>query len=194
MDLTINIQKKPKKTDGRKITTTEDVYNLEEIQAIKDSIQEHFIFIGLDRGNHIRNFTLLGIGTSYSVLVDSKQVVRTALLSASDRVVLVHNHPSNQLKASREDIRVSNTTSKLLEAFNIELLDHIIVTEDGFLSMEKTKSFDRSYTDDSLRILDKAFLMEENMRLKQDLEQLKEQFYNKEVMLEEDDEEEDEEI
>ena len=47
MSLQVEIQKKPNKTDYRKITKPEDVYNLEEVQEIKDALQEHFLFIGL---------------------------------------------------------------------------------------------------------------------------------------------------
>ena len=66
MSLQVDIQKKPNKTDYRKITKPEDVYNLEEVQEIKDALQEHFLFIGLDRANHVRKISLMGIGTSHN--------------------------------------------------------------------------------------------------------------------------------
>ena len=133
----VEIQKKPQKTyiENTKVTSTEDVFNLLEVQNIKDAMQEHLLFIGLDRGNNVRTINLLGIGSSSGIFVDSKDILRTALLTASEKVVLVHNHPSNTLKASNEDIHLSNITNQFLKVFNIQLLDHIIVAENGYLSM-----------------------------------------------------------
>lgn len=50
----IEIQQKPDKEfkEDRKIKSTQDIYNLEEIQAIKGAIQEHIIFIGLNNTNN----------------------------------------------------------------------------------------------------------------------------------------------
>ena len=67
MSLKLDIQKKPNTTDSRQLKRPEDIYNLEEVQEIKDAIQEHFLFIGLDRGNHIRKISLIGIGTSAGI-------------------------------------------------------------------------------------------------------------------------------
>ena len=103
--MNIEIQKKPQ-TDylkNTKIVETEDVIKLSEVQEIKDAVQEHLLFIGLDRGNNIRTISLIGIGTTSGISINRKDVLRTALLTASDRVILVHNHTSNTLKASHED-------------------------------------------------------------------------------------------
>ena len=49
-----------------------------------------------------------------------KNIVRMALLTVSERVVLVHNHPSNSLMPSKEDIYLTNYISKILKIFNIK--------------------------------------------------------------------------
>lgn len=145
MSISIEIQKKPKVIEEIKLEKSDEVYDLEEVQEIKDAVQEHLLFIGLDRGNNIRNISLLGIGTSNEISIDSKYIVRTALITASDKVILVHNHPSNKLEPSNNDRHITNVTSKLLKAFNIELLDHIIVTENNYISMGAIKAIDRDY-------------------------------------------------
>ena len=180
----IEIQKKPQKTyiENTKVASTEDVFNLLEVQNIKDAIQEHLLFIGLDRRNNIRTINLLGIGSSSGIFVDSKDILRTALLTASERVVLVHNHPSNNLKASNEDIHLSNITNRFLKVFNIQLLDHIIVAENGYLSMGKEDEINRDYENNDIKFVEKTFLIEENIRLKNENEKLKimeEKFMNK---------------
>ena len=103
MSLVLDIQKKECGINERKVNKPEDVFNLEEVQEIKDAIQEHFLFLGLDRVNNIRNISLLGIGTSSHIEIDVKYIVRTALVTGSDKVILVHNHPSNSLEPSFQD-------------------------------------------------------------------------------------------
>lgn len=156
-----------------KVLSSTDIVNLKQVQAIRNAVKEHLLFIGLDRGNNIRNISVLGIGSNCEVLVDSKDIIRTALLSCSERVVLVHNHPSNNLEPSNPDIHITNITNNLLKTFHIELLDHIIVTEKEHISMEKIKKFNKDYTNDSINEMTKGFLIEENKRLKQEIEMLK---------------------
>ena len=96
------------------------MFKLEEVQAIKNAIQEHVLFIGLNNGNNIRKIKLIWIGNSKNVIIDNKNIIRLALLTASDKVILVHNHFSNTLKPSEEDKYITNVISKLLNVFNIE--------------------------------------------------------------------------
>ena len=56
-------------------------------------------------------------------------------INESDKVALVHNHPSGILEPSKEDINITITTGKLLKLFNIELIDHVIVSEKNYLSI-----------------------------------------------------------
>ena len=129
MGLSIEIQKKPNKTDTRKIKKPTDVIELNEIKEIQNAMQEHLLLIGLDSANNIRTINLIGVGKSNLVNIDSKYIVRTALVTASERVILVHNHPSNSLEPSKQDKYVTNVVSKLLKVFNIEMLDHIVYKE-----------------------------------------------------------------
>lgn len=156
----------------RKVNKPEDIFNLEEVQEIKDAIQEHFLFLGLDRVNNIRNISLLGIGTSSHIEIDVKYIVRTALVTASDRVILVHNHPSNSLEPSIQDKEISNISNQLLKAFNIRLLDHIIVSENSYVSMESLKLINDKYESERTKLLDKITVIEENIKLKDEIVRL----------------------
>ena len=169
-----------------KILSSTDIVNLEQVQAIKNAVKEHLLFIGLDRGNNVRNISILGIGSNCEVLVDSKDIIRTALLSCSERVVLVHNHPSNNLEPSKADIHITNITNNLLKSFNIELLDHIIVTEKGYISMEKIKKFNKNYSNDEINKVEKQFLFEENLKLKLEIEKLQNNKEKEENLVSED--------
>ena len=156
----------------RKVNKPEDIFNLEEVQAIKDAIQEHLLFLGLDRVNNIRNISLLGIGTSSHIEIDVKYIVRTALVTASDRVILVHNHPSNSLEPSLQDKEISNISNQLLKAFNIRLLDHIIVSENSYVSMGTLKLINDRYESERTKLLDKITVIEENIKLKNEIVRL----------------------
>ena len=127
MKLEIDIETKPKNDKlNRKCKSSEDVFNLKEVQAIKNAIQEHFIFIGLDTANNIRNIRLLGVGKSNIINMDSKEIVRTALLTASEKVILVHNHPSNSLIPSNSDKYLSNYTNKVLQFFILQDFKYLV--------------------------------------------------------------------
>lgn len=151
-------------------------------------MQEHLLFIGLDRGNNIRNISLVGVGTSSGINIDSKYIVRTALVTASDKVILVHNHPSNNLDPSNKDKYITNVTSKLLKAFNIELIDHIIVTENNYISMGAKKAIDEEYENDRTKIIDKVLLIEENNKLKKEVKCLTNKLQKYEEKLQEEEE------
>ena len=172
MSLVLDIQKKECGIIERKVNKPEDVFNLEEVQEIKDAIQEHFLFLGLDRVNNIRNISLLGIGTSSHIEIDVKYIVRTALVTASDRVILVHNHPSNSLEPSLQDKEISNISNQLLKAFNIRLLDHIIVSENSYVSMESLKLINDKYESERTKMLDKITVIEENIKFKDEIVRL----------------------
>lgn len=165
--MNIEIQKREETGEKlRKASSSEAVFNLQEVQEIRNAIQEHMIYIGLDRNNHVRHINLISIGNTGLMIIDKKNLIRTALMNADDRVILVHNHPSNSLKASKEDIQFSSLMYKLLETFDIEFLDHLIVTEDGYLSMMKEEQVNLCYTNDNIELLNACSLHDENNKLK----------------------------
>lgn len=170
----INIEKKPKVENVEKIiiTSPDIVYNLKEVQAIKDAVQEHLLFIGLGKNNNLRNITFIGIGSTTNVLIDNKSILRTALINACESVILVHNHPSNSLKPSIPDKKMTNCIYKFLKVFNIELIDHVIVTEENYTSMLEHGYIDKDYKDKDTEIVDNTFLIEENIKLKEKIKTL----------------------
>ena len=173
MGIFIEIEKKQRDIEKIKIKTPKEVFSLQEVQEIKDAIQEHLIFIVLDKGNNIRTIRLLGIGTSSEINIDYKDIVRTALVNACDRVILVHNHPANNLEPSNQDRNLTNTINKLLYIFNIKLLDHIIVTENNYLSMLEIDAINEKYENNKMDLLKNTLLIEENKKQKTEIEKLK---------------------
>lgn len=171
--MNVDIIEKPKKNinEAIKVESSRDVVNLKDVQEIRNAIREHLLFIGLDNMNNIRNITLLGIGTACDVVIDTKEIIRMALYSASNKVILVHNHPSNNLVPSKEDLHITEVTKEMLKVFNIKLLDHIIVTEKEFISMNKIQEIGKERKIKSIDILQKGLLIEENERLKHQIDE-----------------------
>lgn len=167
----LEIQTKPEKDIlERKVCTPKEVFDLDEVQAIKNAIQEHLLFIGMDKRNNVKSIRLIGLGTSDEINIDNKEIVRTALLTASERVILVHNHPSNNLTPSKQDLDMTYYTSKVLKAFNIEMLDHIIATEKDYYSIGKSNEIEFSSSKEKADFIENTFLKEENEKLKRERE------------------------
>jgi DNA repair protein RadC len=54
----------------------------------------------------------------------------------ASKFIVVHNHPSGKLEASKSDIKITKQIKEALELIDVLLLDHLIVTEDCYLSMQ----------------------------------------------------------
>ena len=113
MNISTGVLEKPKRNVEEEIciTSPENILQIKDVQAIRNAIREHLLFIGLDSHNNVRNVSLLNIGGVDSVMIDTKEIVRSALLSASDKVILVHNHPSNNLEPSKDDLHLTDVSS-----------------------------------------------------------------------------------
>lgn len=73
-------------------------------------------------------------GTVGSVYVDVRKVVEIAVKAGASNIMLMHNHPSGNIKPSYEDIRFTVDCSKALATLNISLKDHIIVADGEYYS------------------------------------------------------------
>jgi DNA repair protein RadC len=99
-------------------------------QLIGDNAVETMIAFYLDSRFTIQGFQVIGQGGFTSAPVDPKVVFCGALQTGAVAIILAHNHPSGSLAASAEDIKVTNRIIEGGRILGIELLDHIIVTDD----------------------------------------------------------------
>lgn len=116
-----------------KITSSQEAYDVIRPQLM-DLQREEFWVMLLDRGNrvlHCRNVSLGGVSAT---VADPKIIFKQALDDLASSMILVHNHPSGNLKPSQQDI---NLTEKLVNAgkmLEIPVLDHLIFTNDAYFS------------------------------------------------------------
>lgn len=120
------------KKSGKKITCAEDVWN--EVYEYGRRKQEYLITLTLDGAGYLIEKRVVTIGILDRSLVHPREVFVDAITDRSAGLIMVHNHPSGQLFPSREDRRITERISRAGELLGIELLDHIIVTKEGWYS------------------------------------------------------------
>ncbi|PKG21569.1 RadC family protein [Niallia nealsonii] len=120
----------------RSIRSPEDGYLLFK-QFLHDADREHFIVICLDTKNQPTAINICHIGSLNASIVHPREVLKPAILSNAASIIVGHNHPSGKAEPSREDIEV---TKRLVEAgkiIGIEVLDHIIVGDEVYISLKE---------------------------------------------------------
>ena len=121
------------------IKTSNDAYKtvLLVYDDTKIGLQEQFIILYLNNSNTLIGCCNAFTGALTSTVVDVRIILASALKLMATGIIISHNHPSGMLKASESDIQLTKKLSKALEAIDIKLLDHIIVSPfSGFLSFK----------------------------------------------------------
>ena len=95
---------------------------------------ECFIMLCLSNDNAVIAAYKVSEGGITGTLVDVRIVYQAALLCNATSIVVSHNHPSGTLRPSQADIKVTQDLKKAGELLNIKLLDHVILTADGYMS------------------------------------------------------------
>ncbi|KAB8152366.1 DNA repair protein [Kordia sp. TARA_039_SRF] len=98
--------------------------------------QEHFWVVGLKADNTILFVELISIGAQNYVNVSPPDVFRMGIYKLAVRMILVHNHPSGNLRPSANDKTLTDKLLKIGELINIEVIDHLIISESGFTSFK----------------------------------------------------------
>ena len=75
-------------------------------------------------------------GTINQVAIHPREVVKMAMEKKASALILVHNHPSGDVKPSRADVEITKQIKQALEAINISLLDHIIISKYDYASLK----------------------------------------------------------
>jgi len=122
-----------------KIDERPTLNNPDKVAALMRAIvgadeREHFVVFHLDARQKVRGYAVVSIGTLTASLVHPREVFRAAIVAGAAAVVVAHNHPGGDAGPSPED---EETTRRLVHAgalLGIPVLDHVIVTADGYTS------------------------------------------------------------
>lgn len=101
---------------------------------LQDLDHEQFWIVLLNRGNKILASKQISKGGISVTTVDPKLVFSAALEWKASAIILFHNHPSGNLKASESDIKLTQRIIKSAELLEISVLDHIIVGQNDYFS------------------------------------------------------------
>ncbi|MBD2844618.1 DNA repair protein RadC [Paenibacillus sp. IB182496] len=110
------------------------------IERLRYLQKEHFVCLFLDTKNQIIGQETLSIGTLNAALVHPREVFRAAIQHGSASLICVHNHPSGDPTPSPEDIRMTARLVEAGELVGIDVLDHLIIGEHGFVSLKEQGS------------------------------------------------------
>jgi len=100
-------------------------------------LYESFFLILLNRALHTIAWAKISQGGVIGTVVDTKIICKYAVDCLASSVVLVHNHPSGNLRPSGADKEITQKIIDALELFDVRVVDHIILTETSFLSMSE---------------------------------------------------------
>jgi len=123
----------------RKITDPKDAVNLVK-DVIGEPDRENFVVIALNTKNEFNQIQITSIGTINAALVHPREVFTGLMLCKASSFIAVHNHPSGDVKPSKEDINLTERLEASGALLGIQMLDHIIIGDDKYYSFKEEKS------------------------------------------------------
>ena len=128
---------KVKPSDRLKITHSGDAYVIfkNTWDENKIELQEQFKVMLLNRANKVLGIYEVSTGGITGTVADPKLIFAAALKACACGLILVHNHPSNNLKPSIQDEQLTLKIKEGGKLLDIKLLDHLIISSEGYLSM-----------------------------------------------------------
>ena len=108
-----------------------------QLQELRTAKKEHFVVLYLNARNQLICKETISIGILNASIVHPREVFKPAIDCLAASIIVAHNHPSGDTEASGDDMEI---TKKLVDSgkiLGIEVIDHIIVAKDKFLSMKE---------------------------------------------------------
>jgi DNA repair protein RadC len=116
-----------------RITSAKSVFELMQGDLL-DLDHEQFWILMLDRANNVIKKVQLSAGGVSGTVVDQKILFKGALECLASGIILVHNHPSGNLKPSEQDLRLTKKIQSAGVILDIPVIDHVIFTNHAYFS------------------------------------------------------------
>ena len=132
----VELSYKPKFKSLHQVTCSEDAYKylLPTYKEGTICYKEYFKVLFLNQASQVLGYTLISEGGITDTAVDVRVILQAALLTNSVTIILAHNHPSGNLKPSKEDLRLTKQVKDAAQLMRITVLDHLILTDAGYYS------------------------------------------------------------
>lgn len=126
-----------KKEDRHKITSSDEAYGILMKTFREGTIEykEYFKVLMLNHSNEVVGYSAISEGGISNCIVDVRVILQAALLSNASGIIIAHNHPSGNLKASDQDLSITKKIKEAAKLVDINLLDHLILTSESYLSL-----------------------------------------------------------
>ena len=108
---------------------------------LKGKKKEHFVVLCLDTRNRLINHKLVSVGSLDTSIVHPREVFNEAITSRAASVIFAHNHPSGDPEPSKEDVELTRRLAKAGEIMGIDVLDHIIICDNSYVSLKARNLF-----------------------------------------------------
>lgn len=128
-------------TRGRRVSCPQDAWHL--VRHFDDRLQERFLCCCLNGANDVMAVRVVTVGLANRTIVHPREVFAEAVSARSCAVIVAHNHPSGRLDPSPEDLDITERLGQAGDILGIPLLDHLVFSQDGFLSMVETGAMRR---------------------------------------------------
>lgn len=99
--------------------------------------QEHFVCLYLNTKNQVLHKQTIFIGSLNASIVHPREVFKEAFRRSAASIICIHNHPSGDPTPSREDIEVTKRLAEAGKIIGIDVLDHLIIGENKFVSLKE---------------------------------------------------------
>ncbi|MBL4708047.1 MAG: JAB domain-containing protein [Flavobacteriales bacterium] len=99
-----------------------------------DRNKEHLWTISLDNASRILNIEMVSMGTVNQTIVEPMEVFSIPLQKRAVQLIIVHNHPSGELKPSESDKDITDRLIQVGRITNVTLIDHLIISEENYYS------------------------------------------------------------
>lgn len=116
-----------------RISSPSDAYAV--LKRYANARTERFLAVLLNGAHDVVSTRIITIGILSRTLVHPREVFRSAIVENAAAIVLSHNHPSNRLEPSQEDLDITKRLQEAGELLGIPVLDHLIIGRTGFHSM-----------------------------------------------------------
>jgi DNA repair protein RadC len=116
------------------LKSSRDVYERMKVH-LEDLRYEQFWMITLTQANRVIRIHLVGEGGLTGTVADPRRMLKLCLEDNAVAIILCHNHPSGNLKPSEPDIKLTRKMKHAAELLDIQLIDHLIVANTGYISL-----------------------------------------------------------
>lgn len=119
--------------ERRQILSSKDIYEL--MQPLIGGLRnEEFWIVAINNASRMIKKVQVSVGGIDQTSADVRLIMRVLINTGAVHFAAVHNHPSGNPKPSNDDRKLTEQLKKAAGIFNIQLMDHVIITDDGYYS------------------------------------------------------------